>query len=159
MKKFLVIAIIFVFSAAPVFAGTLYISGIRAKVYAAPSFKSGIIDVLPRGVIVKELEREKKWVKIRFRNKVGWVSKYLLSAKPPKKRVSILAGADSIEKSSRRRASAFTSVAAARGLTDYDRARRGKESYAVDFDALERMEKIKIDDMEAVRFVEEGVRK
>ena len=54
---------------------------------------------------------------------------------------------------------AITSVAAARGLNEYSRVRKDKKSYAVDYDALDKMESINISENEALRFIEEGVGK
>lgn len=161
MNKIVVLLLILIFSAANAFASQLYVKSVRAKVLSKPSFRSKIVVVAKRGAIVEEIKRRGKWIEVKFKGakgwKKGWVSKYLVSTKPPMKRVSRLARGENLQKTSRRRASAFTSVAAARGLADYDRARRGQKGYVADFDALERMESINIDEDEAVKFIEEGV--
>ena len=157
MKKISILLLIFMSYAVSGFAADAYVRSVRAKIFAKPSFRSNVIDVASRGARLAKLKKQGKWIKVDFRGKTGWVSKYLVSSKPPMKRVSLLARGESLKKSSRRRASAFTSVAAARGLADYDRARRGRKAYAVDFDALERMESININEDEAVSFIEEGV--
>jgi len=157
MKKISIFVLIFMSYAVSGFAADVYVRSVRAKIFAKPSFKSEIIEVATRGETLATLKKQGKWIKVDFSGKTGWVSKYLVSNSPPMKRVSLLAGGKSLQKSSRRRASAFTSVAAARGLSDYDRARRGQKGYMVDFDALERMEGINIDEDEAVKFIEAGV--
>jgi len=159
MKK---VALILFFSflySSPVFAQELYVKSIKAKILDRPSLRSKVLNVLPRGTKVMEVYREGKWVKIAARGTVGWVSKYLVSKKPPMKRVSLLARGKSLRKTSRRRASAFTSVAAARGLTDYDRARAGRKGYVVDFAALDKIDSIEIDEAAALKFIEKGVSK
>lgn len=157
MKKISIMLLIFMFFAGPALAADLYVKSIKARVLSKPSMRSKTVKILSRGSKVKELKRKGKWVMVEIEGKSGWISKYLVSKRPPMKRVSRLAKGKSLEKTSRRRASAFTSVAAARGLTDYERARAGRKGYVVDFAALEQMEKINIDEMEALKFIEEGV--
>ena len=161
MKKIVVLFLILTFYATSAFATQLYVKSVKAKVLSKPSFRSKIVGIAKRGAIVEEIKREGKWIEVKYKTtkglRKGWVSKYLLSSKPPMKRVSLLARGENLQKTSRRRASAFTSVAAARGLTDYDRARRGRQGYAVDFAALDRMDKISITEEEALKFIEQGV--
>ncbi|MDH3976151.1 MAG: SH3 domain-containing protein [Deltaproteobacteria bacterium] len=157
MKKISILLFIFMFLAVPSFAADLYVKSVKAKVLSKPSMRSKTIKTLSRGSKVSEIKRKGKWVMVEVNGKKGWISKYLVSKRPPMKRVSLLARGKNLEKTARKRASAFTSVAAARGLTDYDRARAGRKGYVVDFSALEQMEKINIDEMEALAFIEEGV--
>lgn len=159
MKKISILFLIFMFTAVPAYAADLYVKSVKAKVLTNPSMRAKTIKVLSRGTKVTEVKRKGKWVMIEVGGKKGWISKYLVSTKPPMKRVSRLAKGKSLEKTSRRRASAFTSVAAARGLTDYERARAGRKGYVVDFAALEQMEQLNIDEAEALKFIEEGVSK
>ncbi|MDT8317763.1 MAG: SH3 domain-containing protein [bacterium] len=161
MKKVVVLLLILIFCATNTFAAQLYVKSMRAKVLSKPSLKSKIVGIAKRGAIVEEVKKQGKWIEVKYKTtkgwKKGWVSKYLLSTRPPMKRVSLLARGENLQKTSRRRASAFTSVAAARGLTDYDRARRGRKGYDVDFAALDRMDKINISEDEALKFIEQGV--
>jgi hypothetical protein len=55
----------------------------------------------------------------------------------------------------RRRPSAFTTTAAARGLKE--KRRRFADKYQLDYDALEKMESIQISDQEASEFLMRGV--
>lgn len=157
MKKLFIISILMLILTDPALAGELYVKSIKAKILSMPSFKSEIVEIASRGTVLEEIKRKGKWVMVSFRGKEGWLSRYVVSKKPPMKRVSLLARGESIKESARRRASAFTSVAAARGLTDYERLRKSRKNYAVDYGALERMERIEIDEAEALKFVEEGV--
>jgi len=159
MKKVLIAGVIFTLFSAPAWAGELYVKSVKAKIFAAPSFGSDVIETATRGDAITELKRKNRWVNVTFRGKKGWVSGYLLSKTPPMKRVSVLKESASIEESARRRASSFTSVAAARGLNEYGRVRKDKLSYAIDYDALDRMESIDVDELEAQKFIEEGVDK
>ena len=157
MKKVITATVLLFFCSVPAYAENVYVKSLRAKIMSKPSLKSKVLNMAPRGSVLEIINRSGRWVNVSYMGKEGWVSKYLISKRPPMKRVSLLAKGKSIQKSARRRASAFTSVAAARGLTDEARARKGMKVYAVDFDALERMENFQIDETEAVRFIEEGV--
>ena len=157
MKKVSVLFIAFMLVTVPCFAADLYVKSVKAKILTKPSMRSKTVIIASRGSKLKEIRRKGKWIEVEKSGKKGWVSKYLVSKKPPMKRVSRLAKGKSLEKTSRRRASAFTSVAAARGLTDYDRARAGRKGFVVDFAALEQVESININETEAVKFIEEGV--
>ena len=79
-----------------------------------------------------------------------------MSTKPPLGKVSILEEADEmLEKGARKRASAFATAAAARGLAE-ERARIS-DKYKVDYEGVEWMEALKIADEEASKFLQEGV--
>lgn len=158
MKK-IIIVLALIFYSVPVWADDLYVKSLKAKIYSAPSFNSTVVEVAKRGEVLKKLKRDKSWINVSYSGKKGWVSSYLLSKTPPMERVSVLKKSASIEKNARRRASAITSVAAARGLNEYSRVRKDKKSYAVDYDALDKMESINISENEALRFIEEGVGK
>lgn len=142
---------------APAFAADLYVKSIRAKILSKPTLRSKTVATAKRGTVLEEVRKRGKWVEVIFKGKKGWISKYLVSKRPPMKRVSLLSRSKNLEKSSRRRASAFTSVAAARGLTDYDRTRAGRKGFLVDFAALEKMGSIEINEAEALQFIDEGV--
>ena len=80
------------------------------------------MELLKRGFPVKVIERVKHWKKIEFNGKTGWVHKLALSKKAPRKRVSLLAKKVNISSKARKRASSFTSAAAARGLMDSEKS-------------------------------------
>ena len=157
LNKLLVLSMALFLWTGSAFAEEVYVKSIRAKILSKPTLRSRTVATVQRGKALEKLRKTGKWVEVKFKGKRGWVSKYLVSTRPPMKRVSLLARGGNLEKSSRRRASAFTSVAAARGLTDYDRTRAGRKGYVVDFAALEKMGKIEISEAEALQFIDEGV--
>ena len=157
MAKFVALLIALFLWTGSAFAEEVYVKSIRAKILSKPTMRSMTVATVQRGKALEKLRKSGKWVEVEFKGKKGWISKYLVSKRPPMKRVSLLARSRSLEKSSRRRASAFTSVAAARGLTDYDRARTGRKGLLVDFAALEKMESINISEAEALQFIDKGV--
>jgi hypothetical protein len=135
----------------------LYVQSAKATLMAEPAFGAASVAELERGTAVNELESRKRWLKVRVGKKSGWVSRFLLSAHPPLKKVTVLDEGEQkdIEKNARRRASAVTTAGAARGLSA-DERRRADDHNRADFHALERLEQIKVSAEELSRFAAEG---
>lgn len=139
-----------------VFAADLYVQSVKASILSSPALGSQAVAEARRGEILKELEKLDGWHKVSYKDKTGWVSKLLIGLKPPTGKVSILEETEEkIEKGARKRASAFTTAAAARGLAE-QRARIS-DKFKVDYDGVEKMEKLDIRETEAVDFVSKGV--
>ena len=134
----------------------LYVQSVRAPVLSAPSFGSSRLVEATKGDALKEIEKKGGWHKVSYKDKIGWVSRLLVGPKPPASRVSVLVGAsEKLATGARKRASAFTTAAAARGLAE-DRS-RVSDKYRVNFAGVVRMEAVKISDAEAIAFLQAGV--
>lgn len=139
-----------------VYAGDLFVQSVKAPILAAPSMGSPKIIVGVKGDMLKEVEKKDNWYKVNYKDKTGWVSRLLVGPKPPVGKVSLLEETgEKLEKGVRKRASAFTTAAAARGLAE-DRARIS-DKFKVDFLGVETMEALNITDDEVMRFLQEGV--
>jgi hypothetical protein len=78
----------------------------------------------------------------------------VLSTRPPLRKTGIIKADDGeIKQGVRRRASSYTSAAAARGLAQDDRRRLSKEEKA-DYDSLDIIETFKVSPEELSRFME-----
>lgn len=131
-----------------------YVQSVKAKVMSAPSFKSGVIAEVARGHKLAASGREGSWVKVRISDKDGYVSSLLVSTHPPFEKTGILKGEDAdIKQGVRRRASSYTSAAAARGLASDDRRRLSQEE-KVDYESLEKIEAFTLSSDEVARFME-----
>jgi hypothetical protein len=131
-----------------------YVQSIKAKVMSGPSFKSGIISEVSRGYKFISSGRDGSWVKVRIFNKNGYVSSLLVSTHPPFEKKRVIRGDEAdIEQGVRRRASSYTSAAAARGLAQDDRRRLSKEE-KIDYESLEKMEAFTLSSDEVTRFME-----
>jgi hypothetical protein len=131
-----------------------YVQSVKAKVMSSPSFKSAVIIEIARGFKLVASGREGSWVKVRIADKDGYVSSLLVSTHPPFKKTEVIKGDDAdIKQGVRRRASSYTSAAAARGLTQDDRRRLSKEE-KVDYESLEKIEAFTLSDDEITRFME-----
>lgn len=147
-----------VFSAPLAKAADVYVQSVKAPILSAPSFGSSRLAEAAKGELLKEVEKKGGWYKVNYKNKTGWVSRLLIGSKPPAARVSVLeGGSENLSTGARKRASAFTTAAAARGLAE-DRS-RVSDKYRVNFTSLERMEAIKISDRDALAFLLAGVGK
>lgn len=135
---------------------TLYVQSVKAKVLSAPSFKSRVLGEASRGTRLSSIGRDGSWVKVSYYGKEGYVAAILLSASPPMaKHTMIKAGDSEFQQGVRRRASTYTSAAAARGLAADDRRRLSGED-KLDYDGLERVEKFMVSEAEMTKFMEGG---
>ncbi len=155
-KSFLIAGIIllFLFPAVPGISETMYVRSYQIKLMEAPNHRSRGMLTLKRGNEVQKLDTQGNWVKVRFARMEGWVNKLSLSKKSPEKRVSLFSKKVDISSKARKRASTFTSAAAARGLMD-----SGKDKIVIkkgpDFVALAKMEGVEVDVNQAIEFINE----
>ena len=146
------------FVAALAQAADYYVQSIKAPILSAPSFGSSKVAEVAKGSVLKELESKGGWYRVSYKDKTGWVSRLLIGPRPPAARVSVLEGtSENLETGARKRASAFTTAAAARGFSE-DRS-RVSDKYMVNFRGVERMEKVKVNDDDAMTFLLEWVGK
>jgi len=135
---------------------TFYVQSVKAKVFSAPSFKARLLGEASKGTRLSSPGRDGSWVKVTYYGKDGYVAAILLSASPPlAKHTMIRAGDAEFRQGVRRRASTYTSAAAARGLAADDRRRLSGED-KLDYDGLERVEKYIVSDAELAKFMEGG---
>lgn len=134
-------------------AQVLYVQSDKASLLAEPKLKSAQVATLKKGDKLDVLETQKGWHKVKAAGKEGWVSQLLVAEKPPLGTVSLLASASGdISQDARRRASAQTTAAAARGMSEEDRKRLGAKEKA-DYTNLALMENMVIYEDELEQFV------
>ena len=137
-------------------AADLYVQSVKAPILSSPSLGSPKLAEAAKGESLKEMEKKGDWYKVGYKDVSGWVSRLLVGPRPPAGKISVLEETEErIEKGARKRASAFTTAAAARGLAE-ERARLS-DKLKVDYNGVEMMEAIRITDEEASRFIQEGV--
>lgn len=161
MKKTLVLSFLAGFTvlyATTLFAQTTYyVQSVKAKVMSASSFKAPVLAEVVKGTKLLSLGKVGSWVKVKLENSTeGYVSALLLSTHAPFEKTGVIKGEEAdINQGVRRRASSYTSAAAARGLTADDRRRLSKEE-KIDYESLEKMEAFKVSPEEVSRFMEGG---
>lgn len=134
----------------------MYVQSLKAKVMSQPSFKAKVLGEAGKGYKMTTLGRTGSWMKVQYYASEGYVSALLLSAQPPMQRMGLIK-ADEAELTHgvRRRASTYTSAAAARGLVQDDRRRMGRDE-KTDYDGVLKLEAIAISEGEVIQFMEGG---
>ena len=140
-------------------AETLYVKAREAKVMPSASFAGQHIGKLAEGAKVESLSRKGSWVEVQFEGKRGYLAATLLTDSPPSEGGFFSRISDKVQSmgGARRRASTYTSAAAARGVMSFDRARMSREEM-VNYDALAEMESSVPSEDDVARFVEEGMK-
>lgn len=133
-----------------------YVQSVNANVRSDPSFGSKVIAKVAKGQTLTSISKEGSWIKVKVDGKEGYISSLLVSTHPPiEKQTVIKAEDEEVKPGARRRASSFTSAAAARGLTDEEKKREGVEETG-DYKALDKMESLKVTPAEVTKFKETG---
>ena len=132
-------------------AKTMYVRSARAYLLNAPAYKAKKVVQLKKGMTVEQLARKGAWIQIKLENRQGWLPKMVLSSKPLKPRVSLLSQKVDIASKARRRASRYSSTAAVRALTSG--RKRVSAMDAPDYEALRNIERIEINEQEAIEFL------
>lgn len=133
---------------------TYYVQSLKAKILSEPSFKAKMIGEAVKGAKLASSGRQGSWVKVVLSQREGYVSSLLVTKYPPLEKTSVIRGDQSdIKQSVRRRASTYTSAAAARGLAQDDRRRLSTED-KTDYGGLEKMEAVSINPEELSGFME-----
>lgn len=123
-------------------ADAVYVQSAKAKIMSEPSFKSQELGVAQKGDKLTVAEKGDGWLKVSTGKTTGWVNKLVVSDSPPLDKVAVItAESADIGEKSRKRSSAMTSAAAARGLSDNERKRLTDEGRA-DYRALMEIERI-----------------
>lgn len=140
--------------AAPASAAVLYVQGLKAVLYAEPRLGAARVAEVGQGEALTELEAAGGWYRVQAGNRVGWVSRLAVGTQAKGGEVKLLAAeGEALETGARRRASSFTTAAAARGLAE-DRARISQK-YRVDYPGVEAMERPTVSTEEALAFIHE----
>lgn len=151
ISKHGVIVVFILFMASNLQADSAYIKSYRTNLLETAGGKKTPI-VLKRGTRVDTVKKQGLWVFIRTEKNSGWVHKLVLSNKKPLRRISLLRKKVNISHKARKRASTFTSAAAARGFLDSGHNVL-KDLGEPDFVALAEVETVTVDPDEATRFL------
>lgn len=119
-----------------------FVQSETAKIMSQPSFKSEILSNVSSGEKLVATGKEGNWIKVAVDGKTGYISALLVSTHAPIKKVGVIkADSAEIDQGVRRRASSYSSAAAARGLTKDDRKRADEENKA-NYNAVKKMESV-----------------
>lgn len=133
-----------------------YVQSVNASVRSEPSFGSKVIAKVAKGQTLTSISKQGSWIKIKIDGQEGYISSLLVSSQPPLQKQTVIKAEDEeIKPAARRRASSYTSAAAARGLANEDKQREGIEETS-DYKALDKMESLKVTPEEVTKFKETG---
>lgn len=155
MKKFtILLALVFVTPMISHAEDVLYVMSKRAKILASPAFGSATIVNVLKGEKIISIDKNTNWYKVKYHEKVGWLSRLSVSSHPPMKRKRRMASIDQkMQDNSRRRASSVSTTAAVRGLSHIDRSRVNSKDI-MNFASLEKMEALQINEAEVLAFMD-----
>lgn len=147
----------FLFAASVQAEPVYYVQNANANIRSDPSFGAKVIAKVAKGQALTSISKQGSWIKVKVDGKEGYISALLVSSQPPlqKQQITIKDDAEEAKPTARRRASSYTSAAAARGLTDEEKKREGITDTS-DFDAVKKMEAIKVAPEEVTKFKETG---
>lgn len=156
MKKQLMMLITGLLYASLSFADTsYYVQSTNATVRSGPSFGAKVVAKVSKGQMLSSTSKSGDWIQVKIDGKEGYISHLLVTTHPPIDKTTVIkADEQEIKPTARRRASSFTSAAAARGLTDEEKKREGVEK--ADYKAVDKMEAVKVTPDEVKKFKETG---
>lgn len=156
IKKTILFSVLMILLPASSYSFDLYVHSVKAPLYQAPSIGSAKVAELQKGDKIVGIKEKAAWYEVRYKNKKGWIYK-LMARKTPPLDTKDLYDKDigELADKARRRPSAFTTTAAARGLKE--KRKRFADKYQLDYDALDKMESIEISDEQASEFLMRGI--
>lgn len=123
-------------------AKDLFVQSIKAKIMSEPNFKAEVINTASRGDKLEQVEAKDGWFRVKAGAASGWVNHLAVSESAPLNKVTVItADAADLQEKSRKRSSAITSAAAARGLSDAERKRMSEMGQA-DYRAMTHLEEL-----------------
>ena len=132
----------------------VYVFSKKASLYEEPNVKSNQIKTINSGDVITVYKEKGYWLYVKTSNESGWISKFLVSEyKPRDAKVKMAQIKKTLKRNARRRASSYSSAAAARGLSENDTV---TGSIKEDLKAIEQVEKQKISEKELKEFMEKG---
>lgn len=154
-RLFLIIAMTVLAPAVLICSDRIYVRSAKAPLLSKPVIGSGALLNLPMGTPVTRLTEKGIWYKVTYKDQTGWLCKLMTGPTPPTPGQARPGGElEKISGRARKRPSAFTTTAAARGLMDKRKRFAGK--YKLDFSTLEKIEAMRIADDEINDFLHAG---
>lgn len=134
----------------------LFVQPFSARIFAKPSIASEVLGSVDSGYKFVTTGRDGSWVKLYFNGKQGFIPAVQTAKNPPLGKATVRSAEAAPKLSVRSRTSSAPAVVAGmKGLTYEDRARVSKGEQS-DFDALDRVESLKISPEELRQFQSEG---
>ncbi len=153
--KTLLVLLVFYFACFPTWGAEFFIKSLKAPLLKEAKNGSEPLTTLERGTKVDGGSPEGAFVAVTASGAKGFINKLFLSDKPLAEKASLLNQDVDISSKARKRASGFTSAAAARGLKeDSDQIFKnlGKEANATEF---KKLETFLVSDKDGLEFIQD----
>lgn len=138
-------------------AEEIYVQSVKAKIKQEPNSSAADAFEVERGNTLEKIETQGLWIKIKFKNKTGWINKILTSPNKPVGQSDLLKLTDeSVEKVTRKRTSNYSVSASTRGLVSSNRNRANAKKYRANFKSLEDLEDQGVSKQEVNDFMIKG---
>jgi hypothetical protein len=132
--------------------GVVYVQSLKASLLAQPRFGAEVLVEVERGAALPVLQQQHDWYQVGPEDQQGWIYRLQVASQPPAEKVSLLTGAgNDLASGARRRASSFTTSAAARGLAE-DRLRMSGGHWTADMSKVDTLEELEIPLAEVIDF-------
>ncbi len=154
MKRALFLIAVLILLQEAASAKDLFVQSAKAKIMGEPNFKAQVINTVNRGDKLEQVEEKDGWFKVKAGAATGWINHLAVADSPPMDKVTVItADASDLQEKARKRSSAITSAAAARGLSDAERKRMNEIGQA-DYRSMAYLEEMssKISDREVQDF-------
>ena len=156
MKKVSLLLILLVVLSSLAMAQEVYVSSRVGALLSEPSATASRVGILRQGDALQVLSQQEGWYRVEAARGSGYIQEQFVSQEPPAGRVSSGGLQDISAVSTRRRASAYsTSAAATRGLSqDNPRERQNLSFDEYDFSSVRWVEAFSFDDNELIEFAQ-----
>jgi uncharacterized protein YgiM (DUF1202 family) len=151
--KATIVAIVLALITSPLLAADqVYVSSKKVALYQEPSYKAEQLTQMTQGDGMELIEQQGNWYNVQLGGMKGWVPRYSVSETPPPEKLSFFGRIKRFfsSDSSRARVSSVSTAGGIRGLADGETENSGKR----DYEALDEMEKITVNEKEVEEFIE-----
>ncbi|NDG84031.1 MAG: SH3 domain-containing protein [Proteobacteria bacterium] len=139
-------------------AETVYVQAVKTQLRAEPKISAPFLAEPARGAELTVNKKEGPWLEVRYSGKTGWVNRLFTGPMKPvgESELGKLSEDENLAKSARRRSSSYSVAATTRGLTAGNRVREGRDPYASDLEAVQKLDAYRIDPKELEEFKKAG---
>ncbi|AMV70904.1 hypothetical protein JCM30471_27110 [Desulfuromonas carbonis] len=134
-------------------ADQVFVQSVKAALLGQPQLGAVRVAEVEQGAALPVVKQQGAWYQVRYQDQQAWISRLLVADQPPGGKVSLLVSDEAdLASGARRRASSFTTAAAARGLSE-DRKRLDGGFWTADMSQVEKVEKLKVTQSEVLEFL------
>ncbi|MBN1826888.1 MAG: hypothetical protein JW958_11535 [Candidatus Eisenbacteria bacterium] len=136
-------------AAAVLYAGTQWTVQVKStKLRKEPKFWAGAVKTVEIGAKLEETGRQGEWIRVSAGGATGWVHESAVTTK----KIALSGGGGTVD----RNASDHEVSLASKGFTEEVEAEYKKSGKGLDYEAVDRVDRIRVSDEELRKFLEQG---